>query len=336
MTVLVTGSNGFLGTSLVERLAEHGEKHIRCFLREGGNQERINSIIEAHPSSNIELFYGTLSSKDDCVRALEGVKTLYHLAGIFTGAISDMFSNTVVTTKVLFEAVNEVKGDIDIVFISSFSVYGVSHLPKGYTINEETPLETKPEKRDPYTFVKSFQEKMVKDYQKEQGFRLVILRPGVIYGPHGGGPISPRVGLNIGGVFLHLGGRNLIPLSYVDNCAEAIAVCGANIKEGISIYNVHDNELPTSGEYLKAYQKAVKKLRTIRVPYFMLQMISRIVQWYHTYSKGQLPDIFTPYKSAAMWKGNKFDNSKLRSTGWKPIVTTEEGMRRTFEGHKAN
>jgi len=60
-------------------------------------------------------------------------------------------------------------------------------------------------------------------------------------------------------------------------------------------------------------------------------MLSVGVERYHRWSKGQLPAIFTPYKSATMWGGNQFDNSKIKTVGWKQLVPTEEGMRRTFE-----
>ena len=48
-------------------------------------------------------------------------------------------------------------------------------------------------------------------------------------------------------------------------------------------------------------------------------------------SRGQLPALLTPYNSAAAWKGNHFSNAKLKGLGWNQIVTTEEGLRRTFE-----
>jgi hypothetical protein len=59
--------------------------------------------------------------------------------------------------------------------------------------------------------------------------------------------------------------------------------------------------------------------------------LSHAVAWYHRYSKGQLPAIFTPYKTRAMWKGNGFSNAKLRSIGFKPIVSTEDALARNFE-----
>ena len=51
---------------------------------------------------------------------------------------------------------------------------------------------------------------------------------------------------------------------------------------------------------------------------------------YHRRSRGQLPAILTPYKSRALWSGNRFDNRKLESLGWTQRVPTDEGLRRTF------
>ncbi len=330
MTVLVTGANGFLGATLVERLVTQGVKGIRCFVREGSERSRLDSLRKRHPESEIEYYVGTLNSTADPVGAVKGVKTIYHLAAALSGAPPDMFLNTVVATKNLLEAVATENPAVQIVHISSFSVYGIAHLPAGSTLNEETPLEKHPEKRDPYAFVKWYQEKILMEYQQRLGFPLVILRPGVIYGPHGGA-ISGRVGLQLGGLFLHLGGSNPLPLTYVENCADAIIACARQCKPGISIYNVHDDQLPTSRTWLKSYSKKVKRMRSVRVPYPLLQLLSRGVEWYHHHSKGQLPAIFTPYKCANLWKGNRFDNSKLKSIGWRQRISTVEGMQRTFE-----
>src|SRR5690606_2783769 len=103
--------------------------------------------------------------------------------------------------------------------VSSFSVYGIADQPRGVLVDETTPLETQPMRRDPYSQVKLRQEQLFWDYARAHGLSLAVLRPGVIYGP-GGGAMSSRVGLNLPGVFLYLGGRNVLPLTYVDNCAE--------------------------------------------------------------------------------------------------------------------
>jgi len=199
-------------------------------------------------------------------------------------------------------------------------------------VDESTPMEQHPEQRDVYSHSKLRQEQLFWEYRAKYGFELVVLRPGVIYGP-GGGHFSNRVGLSLFGRFLHLGGNNLLPLTFVDNCAEAIVVAALHGADG-DVYNVVDDDLVTSKQYLAAYKKNVKKLRTLPVPYFMLMWGSKMVENYSTKSKGQLPAIFTPYKTRAMWGGNQFSNARLKSIGWKPLLTTREGMQRAFDAFR--
>jgi hypothetical protein len=106
----------------------------------------------------------------------------------------------------------------------------------------------------------------------------------------------------------------------------------AGTREGTAgqVYNVHDDDLPTCREYLRAYKKHVKNIPSISVPYFGLRILAGMLARYHKYSKGQLPLILTPYKVASLWAGNHFDNSKLHSIGWQQLVPTVEGLRRSF------
>jgi nucleoside-diphosphate-sugar epimerase len=217
--------------------------------------------------------------------------------------------------------------------ISSFGVYGVAGLPKGTTVDEDTPLESHPERRDHYSHAKLKQERVFQEY-RAKGLPITILRPGVIYGP-GGGAMSARVGLRLPGVFLYMGGKNLLPLSYVDNCAEAIVVAAERARFDGDIYNVLDDELVSCDEYLRRYQKEVERLKVVPLPYPMAVAASAAVEWYHRYSQGQLPAILTPYKVKTSWKGNTFSNAKLRKLGFAPIVSTEDGLARTFAYLKA-
>ena len=163
-----------------------------------------------------------------------------------------------------------------IVLVSSFGVYGVADLRRGTQVNEQTVLEPHPEWRDHYSFAKLRQEQLFWECQRRNGFELVVLRPGVIYGP-GGGHFSNRVGLTIGNWQLHFGGSNLLPLSYVDNCAEALVIAGTHQRAAGEVYNVHDNDLPTCREYLRAYKRNVTKIRSISVPYFAVQLLASMV-----------------------------------------------------------
>lgn len=328
MKILLTGSNGFLGGALLGRLLARGARDVRCFVRPGNDTSRIESLGGDHPDAAIEIFHGNLVSKEDAAACMRGVDIVYHLAATMKGSPAEIFLNTVVTSKNLLEHLHD---DIKkVILISSFGVYGVADLPADSLIDEGTPLETQPEKRDVYSHAKWRQEKLFRDYQGQRKFPLVVIRPGVVYGP-GGGAMSARVGLNLFGLFLHLGDNNLIPLTYLDNCAEAIAVAGESPDSIGESYNVHDDALPTAKAYLRRYRQNVEKLKYVPVPYSVMKRLSAVVERYHHFSKGQLPAIFTPYKAANLWKKHRFSNEKIKSIGWQQIVSTEEGLARTFE-----
>jgi nucleoside-diphosphate-sugar epimerase len=318
----------------VDRLLAHGYTEIRCFLRDASKAERLRQISHSYADAQLEFCHGNLRSQSDCMRVVEGVSLVFHLAAGLKGAPAELFADSVVVARNLLEALEASAGasvqKTRVVLVSSFGVYGVASLGRGARVNEMTPLETHPEQRDPYSHSKLRQEQLAWDHQRRAGFELVVLRPGVIYGP-GGGHFSTRVGLQIGPLFFHLGGRNLLPLSFVENCAEAIVVAGTHPDSAGQVYNVHDDDLPSASQYLRQYKKHVRRIRSIRLPYFMTRMLARLLEIYHRRSQGQLPAILTRYKVASTWGGNRFDNAKLHSLGWHQVVSTPEAMRRTFE-----
>jgi nucleoside-diphosphate-sugar epimerase/peptidoglycan/xylan/chitin deacetylase (PgdA/CDA1 family) len=328
MRILVTGAAGFLGKALIERLLAHGYSDIRCNVRRGADISKLNALVQQRPLIRLDYCVTDLRYREDAARAVDGVQLIFHLAAGKKGTAADLFLNSAVASRNLLDAVADRK-PTRIVLVSSFGVYGVAALGRGARVNEHTVLEPHPEWRDHYSYSKLRQEQLFWEYQQRYGFELVVLRPGVIYGPDGG-HFSNRVGLMIGKWQLHLGGNNLLPLSYVDNCAEAVVVAGTHEAAAGQVYNVHDDDLPTCREYLRAYKKNVAKIRSISVPYFGTRLLSSMVAKYNRYSKGQLPAILTPYKAASQWGGNRFDNSKLRSIGWKQLVSTAEGLQRSF------
>jgi len=326
LRVLVTGSAGFLGDALVRRLVAHGHDDLRCFVRSLPEYSGATSVGDAKTLPGVEYFVGDLRSKTDAETALDGVETVYHVAGAMHGSPADMVANTVVGSKNLLEALKD-RSSIRVVLVSSFSVYGTAALPAGALVDEETPLEARPDLRDGYAYAKLRQERLFREYQARYGFALAVVRPGVIYGP-GGRPLSPRVGLDLFGLFLHLGRNTVLPLTYVDNCAEALVVVGSHDESWGGAYNVVDDDLPTSKDLLREYRRCVKRIPYVTVPYRALLTMSALVERYHRSSKGQLPAIFTPYRTKSLWKGNTFTNQRLKSLGWRPIVSTEEGIRR--------
>jgi nucleoside-diphosphate-sugar epimerase/peptidoglycan/xylan/chitin deacetylase (PgdA/CDA1 family) len=328
MRILVTGAAGFLGSALIKHLLARGYTDIRCNVRRRSDIPKLDSLLERNSGIRLDYCVGNLRYREDAARAVDDVQIIFHLAAGKKGTAADLFLDSAVASRNLLDAVAKRK-PMRIVLVSSFGVYGVAGLGRGAQVTEETVLEPHPELRDHYSNSKLRQEQLFWEYQNRNGFELVVLRPGVIYGPDGG-HMSNRVGLTIGKWQLHFGGSNVLPLSYVDNCAEALVVAGFQQRTAGQIYNVHDDDLPTCRQYLRAYGKNVTRIRSISIPYFGVKLLSSVVAKYNRYSKGQLPAILTPYKAASLWGGNRFDNSKLRSIGWKQLVPTAEGLQRSF------
>jgi len=339
MTVLVTGSNGFIGAAVVERLLARGRRDVRALVRGGSNRRRLESLRDRYPDVPFEIFEGSIASEEAAAKALAGVQTVYHLAASLRGTPADMCLNTVVTSKNMLAAMARMAEPPRMVLVSSFGVYGVSDLPRGAMVDEDTPIEDKPTLRDVYSLTKLRQEQLFWEAHREgqsgkrPAFEMVVLRPGAVYGP-GTGAFSGRVGIQLPGIFLFLGGDNLLPLTYVDNCAEATVLAGETEGNDGQVYNVVDDDLPTCRDYLQRFRRDVRPVRSLRVPYPLLWVGSHAVAWYHDHSGGQLPAIFTPYKTASMWKGNRFSNAKLKALGWRPLVGTDEGLERTFVHHR--
>src|SRR5580658_10884184 len=196
MRTLVTGAAGFLGAALIERLLAHGYKDIRCNVRRRADIPKLDALLKQYPDIRLDYCVGDLRYREDAIRAVDGVQLVFHLVAGKKGTAADLFLNSVVASRNLLDAIADRK-PMRIVLVSSFGVYGVAGLGRGAQVNEETVLEPHPEWRDHYSYSKLLQEQRFWQYQKRSGFELVVLRPGVVYGP-GGSHLSNRVGLTIG------------------------------------------------------------------------------------------------------------------------------------------
>jgi nucleoside-diphosphate-sugar epimerase len=199
-------------------------------------------------------------------------------------------------------------------------------------LDESCPVEERPELRgDAYCFAKVKQEEIVTEYGKRLGIPYAIVRPGYVYGP-GKEDITGRVGIGTFGVFLHLGGSNTIPFTYVENCAEAIVLAG--LKRGIDgeVFNVVDDDLPSSRQFLRLYKRNVRHFTSIYVPHVVSYALCSLWEKYSNWSQGQLPPVFNRRRWHTQWKKTRYSNDKVKSRlGWTPPVPTVEGLRRYFQ-----
>ena len=334
--ILITGSNGFIGSRVVETLLEYGFKNLRCFVRPSSNLTALERIVAFHSDATIDIIKGNLLSRDDCNRIAGGVSLVYHLAaGRGEKSYPDAYMNSVITTRNLLDGVKHTNNFKRFVNVSSFTVYSNRRIPRGGLLDESCELEPNPHLTgEAYCYAKLRQEDMVREYGNRDKVPYVIMRPGVVYGPGNKG-LTGRVGIGTFGIFLHLGGSNRIPLTYVDNCAEAIVLAG--IKRGVDgeIFNIVDDEQPTSKKFLRMYKKHVRSFASIYIPHAVSYLLSYAWEKYSAWSEGQLPPTFNRKKWSNYWKGNRYSNAKLkRLLGWQPRVRFQEATNRYFEYQK--
>jgi nucleoside-diphosphate-sugar epimerase len=336
--IIVTGSSGFVGAKVVQTLIEYGFTNLGCFVRPLSRLEPLNKVLDRSSSwKDVELITGDLLSRDDCRKAAEGASVIYHLAAGIEKSFAGAFMNSALATRNLIDAFLEFGQPRRFVSVSSFAVYSNLKLKRGAMLDETCPLEDAPQERfDAYGFGKLKQEELVKEYGEKYKLPYVILRPGAVFGP-GKRELTGRVGINTFGFFIQVDGSHLLPLTFVDNCAEAIVLAGLTPGVEGEVFNVVDDDLLTSGQLLEAYKKSVKPFFSIRVPYFLAYAMSVLWEKYSKWSQGQLPPVFNRRRCSAEWGGNQYSNQKLHDRlGWKPRVPMDQAMTLFLQQFESN
>jgi nucleoside-diphosphate-sugar epimerase len=325
--LLITGANGFIGVRVVDTLLEYGFTDLFCFVRPSSRLGRLQEVLARHQAGkSVTLIQGDLLSRDDCGRAAEGVSVILHLAAGMEKSFAGAYMNSALTTRNLMDAFLEHGQPKRFVNVSSFAVFSNLKLKNGAMLDETCPLEDAPQERfDAYGFGKLKQEELVKEYGERYMLPYVIVRPGAVFGP-GKRELSGRVGVDTFGFFIHLGGSNQLPLTFVDNCAEAIVLAGLTRGIDGEVFNIVDDELLTSREFLRAYRNKTRRF-SISLPYPLTYSLCVAWEKYAKWSKNQLPPAFNRRRCAAEWKGNRYSNQKLKERlCWKPRVTMAQAM----------
>jgi nucleoside-diphosphate-sugar epimerase len=324
--VLVTGATGFMGPALVDSLLRHGFRNVRALARPSSNVSRLEAVASRH-GEHIDVVRGNLLSRDDSRMAVQDVAVIFHLATGGDKSYPDSFMNSVVTTRNLIEASRHQPFLRRFVNISSFAVYTNA---ESRCLDEESPVGEIG--GDAYTFAKVKQDELITEYGRRFGIPYVIVRPGSVFGP-GKEAITGRVGIDTFGVFMHMGGSNRIPLTYIDNCSDAIVLAGVMPGVDGEVFNVVDDDLPTSRQFLRQYKRNVKRFRSIYIPRPVSYVLCRWWERYSNWSEEQVPPLFNRRRWNSEWKATHYNNEKLKAKlGWTPKVSMQEGLSRYFAG----
>ncbi len=331
--LLITGASGFIGTRLVRNLLDRGFRNLRCFTRSSNKAPKLEALRDYPGDARVQVITGNLLSREDCAAATQDVAVIFHLAaGRGEKSFPDAFMNSVVATRNLLQASVQHGSLRRFVNVSSFSVYSNRQKAQRRVLDESCEIEPQPELcGDAYSFAKTKQDEIVTEYCSRLGVPYVIVRPGYVIGPGNPG-ITGRVGIGTFGIFMHLGGSNQLPLTYVDNCAEAIALAGLTKGVEGEAFNIVDDDLPSSRRFLRLYKRNVRYFKSIYIPHFLSYAACYLWERYSTWSEGQLEPVFNRRLWHRYWKRTQYSNQKLKTKlGWTPRVPMAEGLNRYFE-----
>jgi nucleoside-diphosphate-sugar epimerase len=333
--ILVTGAGGFVGSRVVASLLNLGFGKVRCFVRPGGDNILLKKVLQQYPGNSCEVFQGNLLSRDDCARASDGAAVVYHLVAGRGKSFPGCFQGSVVTTRNLLDALVQGRSLKRFVNVSSFAVYSNFRLKRGAVWDESCPLEDHLEERhDAYAYGKIKQDELVFGYHRTHGVPCTIVRPGIVFGP-GKKAIPGFVGLDTFGIFMRIGGRGRLPLTFVDNCADALALAGLVPEIEGEVFNVVDDDLPKSRAFLRRYKKRARPLRSIWVPFWVAYYLCYLWERYSARSKGQVPPVFNRRSCSFAWKGHRYSNAKIKARlGWTPRVPMEQALTDYYESQR--
>ena len=233
--ILVTGSTGFIGARLCERLTVDYKLAYRALVRDFGRAPRIARLAA-------EMVRGDIDDLESVERALDGCDTVVHLA----------YSDGPQTRRLLRAC--RKRGIQRFVHMSSIAVHGANPGPE--SAREETaPIGHYP--GEEYSNMKAAAERAVQAAIR-QGLRAVILRPTIVYGPYGPFVTSIVDAARERGVLTLLDeGRGVCNSVYVDDVCDAIRAAIENDRALGSAFFVTADRAVTWREFNLAFAEMV-------------------------------------------------------------------------------
>lgn len=257
--ILVTGGAGFIGSHLVDKLIEKGNKVVLVDDLSGGFKRNVNpkAMFYEHDLRNLG------GDKKDIHQICQEFKPeiIFHLAAN-AAENKAQFSPVDITSrnydsfiKVLAAALKTRKASFKrFIFTSSIAVYGALQTPFKET--------DKPEPEDLYGISKLAAEETLKVMSKVHDFEYVIARPHNVYGPRQNMADAFR---NVVTIFMNLllkgkpyyiygDGQQRRCFSYIDDVVDALVNCAFLPVNG-KIFNIGADKDYSLNELSEAIQK---------------------------------------------------------------------------------
>jgi len=180
VNILVTGSDGFIGSHLVETLIK-GSHRVRAFvLYNSFNTWGWLDTLPKEILSEIEIFQGDIRDSNGVKQAMKGVDEVFHLAALIAIPFSYHSPDTYVDTNIkgtlnVLQAAREL-GTSRVLVTSTSEVYGTA---KYVPIDENHPFQG----QSPYSATKIGADRLAESFYRSFGTPVSIVRPFNTYGP---------------------------------------------------------------------------------------------------------------------------------------------------------
>jgi dTDP-glucose 4,6-dehydratase len=180
MKVLVTGSDGFIGSHLTEALVRAGHE-VRAFtFYNSFNSWGWLDYCDEDVKGRFEVFQGDIRDPNGVRTAMRGCEAVLHLAALIAIPFSYHSPDTYVDTNIkgtlnVLQAARDL-GVNRVIHTSTSEVYGTAQF---VPITEQHPLQG----QSPYSATKIAADQLAHSFYASFGLPVVIVRPFNTYGP---------------------------------------------------------------------------------------------------------------------------------------------------------
>lgn len=178
--ILVTGSEGFIGSHLTESLVQKGYSVKAFTLYNSFNNWGWLDDLPEEIMENVEVFQGDVRDPNGVKEAMKGCDAVFHLAALIAIPYSYHSPDTYVDTNIkgtlnILQAARDL--DISRVLVTSTSeVYGTA---KYVPIDENHPYQG----QSPYSATKIGADRLAESFYRSFELPVSIVRPFNTYGP---------------------------------------------------------------------------------------------------------------------------------------------------------
>jgi len=178
--VLVTGSDGFIGSHLVEELVKDGY-HVRAFVYYNSfNNWGWLDYLSKEIMENVEVFQGDIRDPNGVEEAMRDMDAVFHLAALIAIPFSYHSPDTYVDTNIkgtlnVLQAARKLNTK-RVLITSTSEVYGTAqYVP----IDEKHPFQG----QSPYSATKIGADRLAESFYRSFQIPVSIVRPFNTYGP---------------------------------------------------------------------------------------------------------------------------------------------------------